>query len=172
VTNYAWSLDLVANRCTGTHRSCALAIVDVFTLEALAIAAGRRLTTSDVARVRDEHWIRRGAPHTLLCGKGSDSGSQMTDLWAYHHKIETAFSRPCTSADNAFVTSINGVLRDEWLNAHWFTSLTDAKEQIEQRRVEYSESRPHKALGEVSSAEYARQSGLRTPLTDQQDAQD
>jgi putative transposase len=55
------------------------------------------------------------------------------------------------------VESFNGTLRDECLNAHWFTSLADATRQIERWRVEYNESRPHRALGEVPPAEYARQ---------------
>jgi len=45
------------------------------------------------------------------------------DLWAYHHNVEIAFSRPGKPTDNAFVESFNGTLRDECLNVHWFTSL-------------------------------------------------
>ncbi|MBU9693928.1 transposase, partial [Burkholderia multivorans] len=55
---------------------------------------------------------------------------------------------------------------------HWFTSLADAREQIERWRVEYNESRPHRALGEVPPAEYVRQLGLQAQLTDQQNAED
>jgi transposase InsO family protein len=33
-------------------------------------------------------------------------------------------------------------------------------------RVEYNESRPHRALGEMSLAEYVRQSALQARLTD------
>lgn len=63
------------------------------------------------------------------------------DLWAYHHKVEIAFNRPGKPTDNAFVDSFNGTLRNECLNVHWFTSLADAREQIERWRVEYNESR-------------------------------
>jgi putative transposase len=38
-----------------------------------------------------------------------------------------------------------------------FTTLTDAKEQIERWRMEYNESRPHRARGEIPPAEFARQ---------------
>jgi len=64
-----------------------------------------------------------------------------------------ARSAGCCGSDNAFVESFNGTLRDECLNVHWFTSLADAREQIERWRVEYNESRPHRALGEVPPAE-------------------
>lgn len=111
--------------------------------------------------------MRRGAPRTLLCDNGLEFTSQVADLWTYHPKVELAFTRSGKPMDNAFVESFNGTLRDEGLNAHWFTSLTDAKEQIEQCRMEYNESRPHGALGEMSPAEYVRQLNLRPQLTDQ-----
>lgn len=57
------------------------------------------------------------------------------------NKVEIAFSRPGKPTDNAFVESFNGTLRDECPNAHWVTSLADAREQIERSRVEYNESR-------------------------------
>ncbi len=135
--NHAWSLDFVADLLAGGQRFRALTIVDVFTREALAIDVGQRLGASDVVRVLEELRLRRGTPRTLLCDNyGSELISQVMDLWAYHHKVEIAFSRPGKPTDNAFVESFNGTLRDECLNARWFTSLTDAKEQIEQWRVE------------------------------------
>ena len=42
---------------------------------------------------------------------------------------------------------ILGRLRDECLNAHWFTSLAHAWTVIEVWRREYNEERPTKALG-------------------------
>lgn len=85
--------------------------------------------------------------------------------------VRRDFSRPGTPTDNAFVESFNGTLRDECLNVHWFTSLADAEEQIGRRRVEYNESRPHRALGEVPPAEYVRQLSPDAQLTAQQNAE-
>ena len=68
----------------------------------------------------------------LRCDNGSEFTSQIVDLWAYHHQVTIAFSRPGKPTDNAFIDSFNGALRDECLNAHWFESLRDAKMQIEQ----------------------------------------
>jgi len=170
--NHAWSLDFVADQLSNGQRFRALTIVDVFTREALAIDVGQRLGAADVVRVLDRLRTQRGAPRMLFCDNGSEFTSQLTDLWAYHHKVEIAFSRPGKPTDNAFVESFNGTLRDECLNAHWFMSLADAREQIERWRVEYNESRPHRALGEMSPAEYVRQLGLQAQLTDQQNAED
>ncbi len=59
-----------------------------------------------------------------------------------------AFSRPGKPTDNAFVESFNGTFRAECLNAHCFTSLTEAQQIVETWRGEYNESRPHRSLGD------------------------
>ncbi len=38
-------------------------------------------------------------------------------------------------------------LRQECLNAHWFMSLADAREKLEDWRRHYNEDRPHSAIG-------------------------
>ncbi len=108
----------------------------------------------------------------MSCDDGSEFTSQVADLWTYHYKVEIVFSRPGKPTDNAFVESLNGTLRDECLNAHWFISLADARKQIERWRVEYNESRPHRVFGEVPPAEYVRQFGLQAKLTEKQNAED
>jgi len=72
---------------------------------------------------------------------------------------------PGKPTDNAFIESFNGTFRDECLNAHWFESLKDARMQIAGWQQEYNESRPHRALGEVLLAEFARQNWLKRKST-------
>jgi putative transposase len=56
---------------------------------------------------------------------------------------------------NAYVESFNGRLRDEWLNQHWFLSLTAARRTIESWRVSYNTARPHSAFANKTPTEYA-----------------
>jgi putative transposase len=56
---------------------------------------------------------------------------------------------------NAYVESFNGRLRDECLNANWFTSLNDAKRKIEEWRQDYNQQRPHSSLAYLSPAAFA-----------------
>ena len=51
-------------------------------------------------------------------------------------------------------------LRDECLNTHWVSSLADAQEKLEVWRQEYNESRPHKALDDLTPGNL-RPYGLR-----------
>ena len=53
------------------------------------------------------------------------------DRSAYENNVTLDFSRPGKPTDNAFVKLFNGRLRDEWLNAHWFLALADARAKIE-----------------------------------------
>ena len=93
----------------------------------------------------------------LRCDNGSEFTSQLVDLWAYQHKVGIDYSRPGKPTDNAFVETFNGTFRDECLNAHWFDTIAHAKAVVESWRMEYNESRPHRALGEVPPADFARQ---------------
>ena len=100
------------------------------------------------------------------------SPANWVDLWAYQHQVRIDYSRPGKPTDNAFVESFNGTFRDECLNAHWFESIADARAVVESWRVEYNESRPHRALGEVPPAEFARRFRARPEPTGQPDAED
>ena len=62
---------------------------------------------------------------------GSEFISKVMDRWAYDHRVELDFSRPGRPIDNAKIESFNGRLGEEWLNAHWFLSLDDARRKIE-----------------------------------------
>ena len=57
------------------------------------------------------------------------------------------FIEPGKPVQNAFVESLNGKLRDECLNLHWFRSLRHARDGIERWRRHYNTERPHSALG-------------------------
>ena len=65
---------------------------------------------------------------------------------------------------NAFVESLNGKLRDECLNLHWFRSLRHAREEIGAWRRHYNAVRPHSALGYMSPMEFLE---TKTPPTHQ-----
>ena len=57
------------------------------------------------------------------------------------------FSRPGKPTDNAYIEAFNGRFRAECLNTHWFLTLADAREKLEDWRRYYNEDRPHGAIG-------------------------
>jgi len=155
--NQVWSLDFVADQFADGRRFRALTVVDGYTREGLAIEVGQSLKGHDVVRVLQRIAQQRGVPQILFCDNGSEFTSQVLDLWAYHNQVKIDFSRPGKPTDNAYVESFNGTLRSECLEAHWFAGPAEAVKRIESWRREYNESRPHRALGERTPHEFARQ---------------
>lgn len=69
------------------------------------------------------------------------------NIWAYQKGVVLDFSRPSKPTDNSFIESFNGKFRSECLNTHWFLSLDDARQKMEDWRRDYNEVRPHSAIG-------------------------
>ncbi len=170
--NQAWSLDFVADQLADGRRFRALTVLDVFTRESLAIEVGQKLKGEDVVRALNQIVTQRGLPKVLFCDNGTEFTSQIMDLWAYHHEVRIDFSRPGKPTDNVYVESFNGTWRAECLDVHWFASLADAKQLIEDWRREYNESRPHRSLGERTPHEFARQIAASRDLSCQSTAAD
>jgi putative transposase len=75
--------------------------------------------------------------------------------WAEKHGIELRVIQPGKPNQNAFVESFNGKLRLECLNAHWFSTLDDARQTIETWRLDYNDVRPHSSLDEKTPTDFA-----------------
>lgn len=94
----------------------------------------------------------------LLARRNSCLFSKALDRWAHEHRVKLEFIRPGKPTDNCFIESFNGRFRDECLDAHLFTSLTEARKVIESWRQDYNTLRPHSSLGGMSPEEYRRAS--------------
>jgi putative transposase len=162
--NEVWSLDFVADPLADGRRFRALTVVDAFTRECPAIEVGQSLKSEDVVEVLNRIRQDRRVPKMLFCDQGAEFTGQIMDLWAYPNGVRIDFSRPGKPTGNAHGESFNGTFRAECLNAHWFTSLNEAKQIIEAWRKEYHESRPHRALGERTPNEFAGQVGASTTM--------
>jgi putative transposase len=68
------------------------------------------------------------------------------DEWAHRNGVKLDFIRPGKPIENAYIESFNGRLRQECLNQCRFSSLEDAKIQIEAWRIDYHGYRPHTSL--------------------------
>ena len=65
----------------------------------------------------------------------------------------------------AFIEAFNGRLRAECLNAHWFLTLADAREKLEDWRKDYNEVRPHGAIGNRPPVSLMTPAGASSPPT-------
>ena len=100
--------------------------------------------------------LSRPLPEIICVDNGSEFKSLLLEQWAYMNDMKLHFIPPGKPTDNGHIESFNGKLRDECLNAHAFGSLNHAQEEIEKRRVEYNNWRPHRSLGNITPREFAR----------------
>ena len=55
--------------------------------------------------------------------------------------------------------------KTECLNAHWFLTLADAREKLEDWRKDYNEVRPHGAIGNRPPVSLITPAGASSPPT-------
>ena len=83
--NEAWSLDFVHDQLSNGARIRMLAVIDIYTREALAIEVGDRLRGEHVVTALNRLVYLRGAPISLFLDNAAEFTRQIVDLWAYHH---------------------------------------------------------------------------------------
>lgn len=107
--------------------------------------------------------VRHHMPATIRVDQGTEFVSRDLDLWAYQRGVTLDFSRPGKPTDNAFIEAFNGRFRAVCLNAHWFLSLADAREKLENWRKYYNEERPHGAIGQKTPIMLLNHVGATSP---------
>ena len=142
-----WRTDFVHDQLALGKKLRILTVVD--THSRLCPAADPRFSYrgEDVVQTLERVCGRIGYPKTIRVDNGSEFVSRDLDLWAYANDVTLDFSRPGKPTDNGFIEAFNSKLRAECLNAHWFMSLADAREKLEDWRQHYNEDRPHSAIG-------------------------
>lgn len=155
--NERWSIDFVSD-CVSTGRVIRmLTVVDDCTRECPAIEVDSSLGGLRVRRVLDRIASERGLPEAIVLDNGPEFRGRALAAWSEERGVRLEFIQPGKPAQNAFAESFNGRLRDECLNANWFTSLSDARRKIEDWRQDYNQQRPHSSLNYLPPAEFARQ---------------
>jgi len=150
-----WSMDFVSDNLFNGGRIRALTVVDNYSRECMLIRVEHSIKGEDVVALLSH--LQQGhdrCPGRIQVDNGSEFISKALDKWAYENKVTLDFSRPGKPTDNPYIESFNGSFRDECLNSHWFLSLEDAREKIEQWREEYNSFRPHSSLGNMTPNEY------------------
>ena len=156
-----WSMDFVTERLENGRYFRILTLIDQFTRESLLLWADVSLTGQKVVFCLQRLAATRGLPVAITVDNGAEFCSRAMDAWACQTGVKLDFIRPGRPAENGFVESFNGRLRDECLNVNLFFSLSDVREKLESWRHDYNTVRPHGSLGHLPPAEYA-QRAMRT----------
>jgi putative transposase len=153
--NQQWSMDFMGDTLADGRSFRVLNVVDDATRECLAAEVDLSLPGARVARVLDRLLAHRGRPDRIVVDNGPEFTSKALDQWAYERGVELRFIQPGKPVENCFVESFNGKMRDECLNAHWFTMLADARQTIGLWRLDYNQVRPHTSLGGLTPEQFA-----------------
>ena len=154
--NEKWSMDFVSD-CVSTGRVIRmLTVVDDCTRECPAIEVDTSLGGLRVRRVLDRIASERGLPEAIVLDNGPEFRGRALAAWSEERGVRLEFIQPGKPVQNAYAESFNGRLRDECLNANWFTSLKDARRKIESWRQDYNQQRPHSSLNYLPPVEFAR----------------
>ena len=154
--NQRWSIDFVSD-CVSTGKVIRmLTMVDDYTRECPTIEVDTSLGGLRVRRVLDRVAAERGLPEAIVLDNGPEFRGRALAAWSEERGVRLEFIQPGKPVQNAYVESFNGRLRDECLNANWFTSLKDARRKIETWRQDYNQQGPHSSLDYLPPAEFAR----------------
>ena len=143
--NLRWSLDFVADALVSGRRFRILTLVDDFTRECLGLVGHVAHRPACRPRTRSD---RRTAQLSL---HDRQRQRHRTDL-ERHLGLATgawrrvALHRTRQTDANGFVESFNGRLRDECLNEHLFTNLKEARQIIEEWRIDYNRASQHPSV--------------------------
>jgi putative transposase len=153
--NQRWSIDFMTDTLVSGRRFRILTVVDDFTRECLGLVADTSLTGQRVVRELDHIAEHRGYPCMVVSDNGTELTSNAILAWQQGGSVEWHYIAPGKPMQNGFVESFNGRLRDECLNEHLFTNLKEAREIIEDWRIDYNTNRPHTSLNGLTPTEFA-----------------
>ena len=153
--NVRWAMDFMHDSIDTGRRFRLLSIVDLFSRECLLIEADYSLRAANVVEGLER--IRREGccPQMITVDNGSEFVSRKLDEWAFVNGVQLDFIKPGRPIENSFIESFNGRLRDECLNVNVFHSIEEAREELEEWRIDYNTQRPHGSLGDLTPCEYA-----------------
>ena len=156
-------MDFVHDQLATGRKLRVLTIVDTFSRFSPVLEPRFTFRGADVVEVLEEVGRQVGFPAAIRVDQGTEFVSRDLDLWAYQRGVTLDFSRPGKPTDNAFIEAFNGRFRAECLNTHWFMSLADASEKMEDWRRYYNEERPHGAMGKSPRLRCSNHDGAASP---------
>lgn len=142
-----WGALHVHDQLADGRRIRILNVVDDYSRTCVGQLVDTSISGVRVARYLDELLTARFAPQAIVMDNGPELTSKAMFFWSQKTGIKLNFIQPGKPTQNAFVESFNARLRDGCLNQHWFQSLNEARQIIEDWRQHYNHERPHSSLG-------------------------
>jgi putative transposase len=153
--NETWTMGFLHDALAFDRKVRTRSVEDAFMREMLAIEVDNSLPALHLVRVLEKLRTERGLSVRIVIDHGTESTSKTPDQWAYENKVALHFITPGRPMENGYIESFHGKFREECLNEHCFLTLDDARETIEDWRIDYNQARRHSALGYLTPEEFA-----------------
>ena len=153
--NHVWAIDFVHDRTADGRMLKALAVVDEYTRECLALHAARSIPAATVRSILRKLCIERGMPQHVRSDNGPEFQCRELKQWIAGWNGISSFIEPGSPWQNAYVESFNARLQDELLAGELLPSLAEARWLLDRYRWDYNHRRRHSALGYRTPPEYA-----------------
>lgn len=154
-----WSLDFMSDVLSDGRRFRVFGVMDQCSRECLRLIADTSIGGVRVVRELDYLLTTRGKPSCIVSDNGTELTSRVVLQWAQDYGVEWHYITPGKPRENGFTESLNGKVRDEFLNEHLFHSLAHVRYLMEAWRQDYNNVRPHSSLNYQTPVEAS--AGLR-----------
>lgn len=158
--NQRWRLDFVSDALTDGRCFRFLAVVDDYSREGLALVADTSLSGLRVVREPDALIAQRCQQAMVVSDNGTELTSMAVLSWCRRTGTEWHHIELGKPMQNGFVESFNERFREELLKETLFSSLADAREQIQAWQHDYNHHRLHSGLGNIPPVEFVAKKGL------------
>lgn len=161
--NHVWSYDFISATTERGGRLRILGVIDEYTRECLALEVERSMPAQRVLQTLEWLFLVRGAPGHLRSDNGPEFIADAVQQYLDDADCDTLYITPGCPWENPFIESFFDKFRDECLNRSLFADGQEAREVVENWRIEYNTFRPHSSLGYLSPAAFAAQAAAQQP---------
>jgi len=154
--NHVWAWDFVSDYTQRGGKLKVFNLIDEYTRECHAIHAAREIKATDVLAVLKDAISRHGAPDYIRSDNGPEFIAKVIQRWLADNEIGTLYIDPGCPWQNGYVESFNSRFRAECLNRELIYTLSEAKFIFKEWLSFYNNQRPHRSLGLLSPAAFAK----------------
>lgn len=154
--NSSWSFDFVSDTLYSGTRFRVLNIIDEGVREALDIVVDTSITAVRLVRVLEQLKSDRGLPSAIRVDNGPEMTAHVFADWCRENEVKINYIEPGKPNQNAYIERFNRSYREEVLDPHIFSNLSQVRDLSWAWMLSYNEERPHRSLGNIPPAEFKR----------------
>jgi putative transposase len=153
--NQHWSMDFVSDQLATGRCFRALNVVDDLSREYVFQVVDFSISGHCIARELGR--ILGQLPKTIDCDNGPEFMFKAMYFWAKRAGLKLHFIQPDKPTQDALVKNFNSNMREYCPDLHWFASIEGARSKLDNRQRHYNHVRPHRSLGRILPAVFAKE---------------